>query len=118
MIALAVLVLSIGLADAVNPSTVAPALYLALGRDAVGNLARFTAGVFFVYLLGGVGLTLGPGSALPHPGRHLTHLIELGLGRCTHQLPPCRWATPGPTARRCGGAWRPRRRSSLLFCPT
>jgi cytochrome c biogenesis protein CcdA len=75
-----VLVLSIGIADSVNPSTVAPALYLALHGDAKRRLAGFTAGVFCVYLLGGIILTLGPARALPQPGRHTRYLLETALG--------------------------------------
>ena len=84
MLALAFVVLSIGLADSVNPSTIGPALYLATRKDAVRSLGGFTAGVFLVYLLGGIAVTLGPGQAIlavvPRPGPDATHRIELFLG--------------------------------------
>ena len=80
MLGLTLLVLSIGVADSLNPSTVGPALYIALREDATRRLAGFTAGVFGVYLLGGIARALGPARALPHPGHHTRHLLEAGLG--------------------------------------
>lgn len=84
MVALVALAVSVGLADALNPSTIAPALYLATRADAPRRLLHFTLGVFTVYLAGGIVLVLGPGHALlslvARPGRRDTHLIELVLG--------------------------------------
>jgi cytochrome c biogenesis protein CcdA len=78
-------VISIGIADSLNPSTIAPALYLACSEDAPHRrVVRFTAGVFAVYLVGGLIITLGPGelllSLIPHPGRHLRYLLETLAG--------------------------------------
>ena len=84
MLALVALVLSIGIADSVNPSTVAPALYLASRAGAERSLLAFTAGVFAVYTVGGIVLTLGVGqaalAALPRPDHDTVHEIELGVG--------------------------------------
>jgi len=84
MRALIVLVLSVGIVDSISPSTVAPALYLATARGAQRQVAVYTLGVFAVTLAGGLVLALGPGqlalAALPHPGRHAKHVIELALG--------------------------------------
>jgi cytochrome c biogenesis protein CcdA len=84
MIRLIGLVVSIGLADSLNPSTIAPALYLATGRRARGELVRFTAGVFAVYLGGGAIIALGPGqlllSLIPSPNRDTRFLLELLAG--------------------------------------
>jgi cytochrome c biogenesis protein CcdA len=74
--------------------------------------------VFCVYLLGGVALTLGPGSAVPHPGRHLTHLIELGLGGGTLVFALALWLTRGQIARRLAQGERRVDRSSLLLGAT
>jgi cytochrome c biogenesis protein CcdA len=74
------LVVSIGLADSLNPSTVGPAIYLALGKHPRRRVGLFTAGVFCVYLLGGIVLTLGPMRAVPQPGGHLKHVLEVALG--------------------------------------
>jgi cytochrome c biogenesis protein CcdA len=84
VLALIALALTIGLADSINPSTIAPALYIATTRDAERSLVAFVLGVFLVYLAGGVVLTLGPGRALvaelPHPNAETKHWLELALG--------------------------------------
>ena len=84
MLRLIGLCISIGIADSLNPSTIAPALYLASAPGARNKVARFTAGVFTVYLVGGVIIALGPGmlllSLVPHPGRHLSYILELVAG--------------------------------------
>jgi cytochrome c biogenesis protein CcdA len=118
LIALALLVLSIGIADSINPSTVLPALYLALRRDAVRSLLAFTAGVFCVYLAGGVVLTLGPGAAIPHPGPWLKHVIELALGGATLIFALAFWLTRRQIAGRLAGEQRRIRGSSLLLGAT
>lgn len=84
MIRLIGLCISIGIADSLNPSTIAPALYLASGDHPRRQVAEFTAGVFAVYLLGGLAVALGPGelllSLVPRPGRHLAYLLETIAG--------------------------------------
>jgi cytochrome c biogenesis protein CcdA len=78
------IVVSIGLADSLNPTTIAPALYLATGERARGRVAEFTVAVFIVYLLGGIAIALGPGqlvlSLVARPGHEARHLIEVGAG--------------------------------------
>jgi cytochrome c biogenesis protein CcdA len=78
------LVISIGLADSLNPSTIAPALYLASGEHARRDIARFTLGVFVVYFGGGVLVALGPGqlllSLVPHPDAEDRHVLEIIAG--------------------------------------
>jgi cytochrome c biogenesis protein CcdA len=64
MARLLVLMISIGLADSVNPSTIAPALYLASGQRPRANVMQFTVGVFVAYLAGGCLIALGPGALL------------------------------------------------------
>jgi cytochrome c biogenesis protein CcdA len=84
MLRLIGLVISIGLADSLNPTTIAPALYLSTGDRARQNVIEFTAGVFAVYFLGGAIIALGPGQLLlalvPHPGPHLRYLLEVVAG--------------------------------------
>ncbi|MGA2012651.1 MAG: GAP family protein [Solirubrobacteraceae bacterium] len=84
MLRLIGLVVSIGLADSLNPSTIAPALYLASGRRARAQVAEFTLSVFAVYLLGGLAIALGPGelvlALVPRPGRHLGYVLEIVAG--------------------------------------
>jgi cytochrome c biogenesis protein CcdA len=76
--------LTVGLADSLNPSTVGPALYLATMRAAAWRVAQFTVGVFTVNLAAGVVLTIGPGRLLlglvPHPQGTVRHAIELVAG--------------------------------------
>jgi cytochrome c biogenesis protein CcdA len=77
-------VVSVAAVDSLNPSTVLPALLYGLGRNAVRNVALFTAGVFGVSTVGGLALVFGPGRALlsivSHPSKHVVHLIEAGVG--------------------------------------
>src|SRR5437660_818555 len=84
VLALVALVVSVGIVDSLNPSTIGPALFLATAPDGARRLAGFTAGVLAVALAGGLVLTLGPGQAIlaavPRPGRTTTHAIELALG--------------------------------------
>ncbi len=76
--------ISIGFADSLNPSTIAPALYLATGRHARRDVLEFTVAVFFVYLVGGLILVFGPGhlilSLIPRPNRHVGFVLEVVAG--------------------------------------
>ena len=78
------LVISIGLADSMNPSTIAPALYLATGEQPIKELTQFTVAVFVVFLLGGALIVLGPGEALlslvPHPNATTRYILETVAG--------------------------------------
>jgi cytochrome c biogenesis protein CcdA len=84
MLRLIGLVLSIGLADSLNPSTIAPALYLAATDHPKARVGQFTAGVFAVYFLGGALIALGPGELLlalvPKPNETTRHTLELVAG--------------------------------------
>src|ERR1700749_3977555 len=84
MIRLIGLVGSIGIADSLTPTTIAPALYLAAGDHARRQVAEFTAAVFVVFLFGGLAIALGPGELLlavvPRPGRHLGYVLEIVAG--------------------------------------
>jgi cytochrome c biogenesis protein CcdA len=84
MLRLIGIVVSIGLADSLNPSTIAPALYMATGERARGRVAEFTLAVFGVYFLGGAAIAVGAGqlfrSLLPHPRHHITNIIEVAIG--------------------------------------
>jgi cytochrome c biogenesis protein CcdA len=81
---LAIVGLTVGLADSLNPSTVGPAVYLATVANGTLRVMQFTLGVFGVNLLVGLLLVLGPGSFLigliPHPQETARHVIELVAG--------------------------------------
>jgi cytochrome c biogenesis protein CcdA len=84
MLRLIGLALSIGLADSMNPSTIAPGLYLAMGKQPRTSLTQFTLGVFAVNLLGGAAIALGPGEALlalvPRPSATTRYIVETVAG--------------------------------------
>jgi cytochrome c biogenesis protein CcdA len=84
MLRLIGLAVSIGLADSLNPTTIAPALYLASGDRARANVTEFTLGVFAVFFIGGAAIALGPGqlllSLVPKPNRDARHIIEVVVG--------------------------------------
>ena len=84
MLRLLGLMISIGLVDSLNPSTIAPALYLATAEHPRRRVAEFTLAVFVVYLGGGVLIALGPGELVQDalPKGHLTvrHVAEILAG--------------------------------------
>jgi cytochrome c biogenesis protein CcdA len=83
VLALALVVVSIGLVDSLNPATIVPALYFAASPRPGRRTLGFAAGVFAVNMLGGAALLLGPGrvaiAAVPHPGEGTQHFVELML---------------------------------------
>lgn len=84
MLALTALVLSVGVADSVNPATIVAALYLAGGERPRRSVSQFTAAVFAAYLLGGLAIALGPGqliiSSVPKPGPVARSIGEIAVG--------------------------------------
>ena len=104
MLALVVLVVSIGIADSLNPSTLGPALVYALGQHARRDVAEFTLGVFAVSTGGGLALLLGPGrllvALLAKPSPHTTHLLELAAGIALLVLAGGLWLARPHVARR------------------
>lgn len=78
------LVISIGLADGMNPSSVGPALYLAGSPRPRRNVLRFSGGYAAVMLLGGLVLALGPGRAIlalvPTPSLTTRYIFETAAG--------------------------------------
>ena len=64
MLVTAALVAALGLADWINPITILVAVYLGSGPDPVPRLGGFIAGVFAVYLVGGLVPMLGPAELL------------------------------------------------------
>jgi cytochrome c biogenesis protein CcdA len=121
-LALVVLVSSLGLADSLNPSTLAPALVFATGRGACGRLAAFSLGVFAVSLAGGLVLALGPGQilldAIPHPAPHTKRVFEVAGGILLLILAAVTWIGRERIARRIATSAaerRPPRGSASAF---
>ena len=84
MLRLIGLVVSIGLADSLNPTTIVPAIYLATGEHPRRRVIEFILGVLAVYLLGGALIALGPGELLidllHKPGHTARHVLEAVIG--------------------------------------
>lgn len=57
-------VVLVGLADSLNPATIALAVLMATGRSPVPRLLAFALGTGVVYFVGGLALTLGPAALL------------------------------------------------------
>ncbi len=104
MLRLIGVVISVGLADSLNPSTVGPALYLATARRRVLRVMQFTIGVFGVTFLAGLVLTIGPGRLLlglvPNPQRTVRHAIELVSGTILLLASAALWRERRSLARR------------------
>ncbi len=118
MFALIALVVSIGAADALNPSTLAPALFFACGARGRRDVAGFALGVFAVSLAGGLALTFGPGQALltrvSKPSPHTVHLIELVAGGAALPAAAALWHARSHFAARLART-QPSSRSALLL---
>ncbi|MFL5864601.1 MAG: GAP family protein [Solirubrobacteraceae bacterium] len=122
MIRLLGLVISIGIADSLNPTTIAPGLYLAAGDHARRQVAQFTLAVFGVYLLGGLAIALGPGELLlaivPKPGRHLGYVLEIVAGVAMLACAALLWGYRHRLAQTRAPEINPRGRSSALLGAT
>jgi cytochrome c biogenesis protein CcdA len=122
MIRLIGLAVSIGLADSLNPSTIAPALYFATGPDARRRVTEFTIAVFVIYLAGGVAIALGPGqlllSLLPHPNADTRHVLEIVAGAALLIASLWLWRGRERLSKRPLPAANPEGRSGLLLGAT
>ena len=118
MLALIALVVSIGAADALNPSTLAPALFFAVGPHGRRDVAGFALGVFAVSTAGGLALAFGPGQALltlvSKPSPHTVHLIELVAGGAALPAAAVLWHARGRVAARLARN-QPSNRSAWLL---
>jgi cytochrome c biogenesis protein CcdA len=119
VLALIALVVSIGLADALNPSTLAPALFYAVGPHGRRDVAGFTLGIFAVSLAGGLALSFGPGQALltrvSKPSPHTVHLIELIAGAAALPVAALLWHVRARVAARLARSNQRSSRSALLL---
>jgi cytochrome c biogenesis protein CcdA len=121
MFRLFVLMVTIGLADSLNPSTIAPALYLAAHKRPVTRVAEFTFAVFIVYLAGGALIALGGGqlvrSVVPDVDIRETvrYVAEIVAGVVLIGAAAMVWRRRGRLVRRGLQANNPKRRSSILL---
>jgi cytochrome c biogenesis protein CcdA len=121
MFRLLVLMITIGLADSINPSTIAPALYLAAGDRARIRVAEFTIAVFAVYLAGGALIALGGGQLVRSlvPDLDILHTVryvaELVAGAVLIGAATLIWRRRHRWVARGLPATNPRRRSSVLL---
>ncbi|MGO9971488.1 MAG: GAP family protein [Solirubrobacteraceae bacterium] len=122
MLRLVGLVVSIGLADALNPTTIGPGLYLAGGHGGRRRVAEFTLAVFAVYLAGGVAIALGPGqlllSAFAHPLREAAHVLEIVVGAAMLGVACFLWWRRSWLAQREPPGTKPEGRSSAILGAT
>jgi cytochrome c biogenesis protein CcdA len=112
------LMISIGIVDSLNPSTIGPALYLAHADHPRRRVVEFTAAVFTVYLAGGTLIALGPGqlirSALPHGHATPRHIAEIVAGAILMAAAVIIWRSRDRIVRRGLPQARGRRSSILL----
>jgi cytochrome c biogenesis protein CcdA len=122
MIRLLGLVVSIGLADSLNPSTIAPGLYFAMGERARSDLIQFTLGVFAVNMLGGAVIALGPGQIVlhlvPHPSPRAAYVLETIAGVVMLIAAVVVWRKRKSLRRRQLPSPSPERKSALLLGAT
>ena len=108
MLRLIAIVISIAAADAVNPSTLVPALLIASRRNALGQVLSFCAGVLGVEFGFGLVLVLGPGELIldlvPTPTPHVVDWIQLGAGIALLVAAPIVWRLRGALGRRVAGS--------------
>jgi len=116
--ALLALVVSIAAADSLNPSTLAPALYFAIGSHGRRDVATFALGVFVVSFAGGLALTFGPGQALltrvTKPSPHTVHVVELVAGVAALPAAAVLWGVRARVAARLADGKQPSSRSAWL----
>jgi cytochrome c biogenesis protein CcdA len=119
MLRLIGIVVSIGLADSLNPTTIGPALYMATGERGRERVAEFTFAVFAVYFLGGAALAVGAGQLirplLPHPRHHIANIIEVAVGAAMVCVAGVLWRQRHRLAHRELPDFDPHGRSSWLL---
>jgi cytochrome c biogenesis protein CcdA len=119
MLRLVGIVISIGLADSLNPSTIGPALYFATSERGRGRVAEFTFAVFAVNFIGGGAIAVGAGqlirSLLPHPRAHIANIVEIAVGVAMIAAGALLWRHRHRLAHRDPPAFDPHGRSSWVL---
>jgi hypothetical protein len=100
---LALLALGVGLVDGINPSTVVPALLLALRSNGLRLVCAFGAAVAAVSTVVGAAVVLGPARLLvdhmPHLGSQARHVAALCIGAILVVAAALTWAHRGLASR-------------------
>ena len=119
MLRLVGIVITIGLADSLNPTTIAPALYMATGERARGRVTEFTLGVFAVYFIGGAAIAVGAGQLikplLPHPRHHIADIVEIAVGAAMIAVAGMLWRHRARLSLRDPPDFDPHGKSSLVL---
>lgn len=119
MLRLLGLVISVSLADSLNPSTIGPALYLAGGECPRRDVLQFALGTFVVFMAGGLLLALGPGRAVlalvPRPNATTRYILETIAGVAMLAVSAVVWARRESLGHRDAATSPPKRRSPLLL---
>jgi cytochrome c biogenesis protein CcdA len=122
MIRLIGVVITIGLADSLNPTTIAPALYLATEEEPLSRVTEFTVAVFIVYLAGGVLIALGPGqlllSLVPKPSHEARYILEILAGAAMLVATVLLWTHRDRLARRPPPEMKAEGKSSAILGAT
>src|SRR5438067_1237160 len=124
MIRLLILVISIGLADSINPSTIGPGLFLAAGDKPRSSVAEFTLSIFVVSLAAGALIALGPGQLIRNavPNLDVRHTVryvaEVVAGVLLLIAAALIWRRRDRMVARGLPATNPKRRSSVLLGAT
>ena len=119
MLALLIIVVSISFADSVNPSTIAPALYLASTDHPRRHVGGFIIGVFTINLLAGLLIMIGPGqlvlALIPRPSAATKHLLELITGLIIISLAIILWSRRNVLSRKTLPTTKVRAGSSMML---
>ncbi len=116
------LVVAIALSDSLNPSTIAPALFVASGKRARHGVLEFTLAVFVVHFVGGAVLALGPAqlllSLLNELGHTTRQVLETAAGVAMIVAAGLVWHHRGRLAQKDLPDPNPKRKSSVLLGAT
>lgn len=119
MAGLTALIASVAALDSLNPSTIGPALLIAVGRRPRRDVAAFTAGVLGVSAAGGLVLLFGPGRGLlanvASPSAHTQHLVEAVTGAAVLAAAVVLWLLRTRIGRRLSDAQERGGRSAFVL---
>jgi cytochrome c biogenesis protein CcdA len=119
MLRLLGLVVTVAVVDSVNPSTIAPALYIASGERARSGVVEFTGAVFVAHCIGGAVLVIGPGrwllALVNDLGKTPRQVLEVAAGAAMVAAAAVVWHRRGRLAEKDLPDPNPRRRSSVLL---